>query len=273
MLVAITAAAGLAGVYNAPLAGTFFATEILLADISVETVSLAFGCSALASWMASLVKGTHVFYAIGHVDGLFTSDLIGFAVVAGLVCGLFGSLFRRGSSWAESHRSSGMAILWALPLAGVLTGVVAIWVPQVMGNGRATAQLAFSSVAEWSAVAVLLLSFAAKAVVTLLTIRAGASGGVLQPGIALGASMGASMGVCWMMVFHTNSMGVYALIGACALLAASQKAPLMAMCLVMELADAPLNLFVPVGCAVAVAGLVSSVLSPRLAAWHPCGKH
>lgn len=272
-LVAITAAAGLAGVYNAPLAGTFFATEILLADISVETVSLAFGCSALASWMASLVKGTHVFYAIGHVDGLFTSDLIGFAVVAGLVCGLFGSLFRRESSWAESHRSSGMAILWALPLAGVLTGVVAIWVPQVMGNGRATAQLAFSSVAEWSAVAVLLLSFAAKAVVTLLTIRAGASGGVLQPGIALGASMGASMGVCWMMVFHTNSMGVYALIGACALLAASQKAPLMAMCLVMELADAPLNLFVPVGCAVAVAGLVSSVLSPRLAAWHPCGKH
>lgn len=272
-LVAITAAAGLAGVYNAPLAGTFFATEILLADISVETVSLAFGCSALASWMASLVKGTHVFYAIGHVDGLFTSDLIGFAVVAGLVCGLFGSLFRRGSSWAESHRSSGMAILWALPLAGVLTGVVAIWVPQVMGNGRATAQLAFSSVAEWSAVAVLLLSFAAKAVVTLLTIRAGASGGVLQPGIALGASMGASMGVCWMMMFHTNSMGVYALIGACALLAASQKAPLMAMCLVMELADAPLNLFVPVGCAVAVAGLVSSVLSPRLAAWHPCGKH
>lgn len=272
-LVAVTAAAGLAGVYNVPLAGTFFATEILLADISVEAVSLAFGCSALASWMASLVKGTHVFYAIGHVDGLFTSDLIGFAVVAGLVCGLFGLLFRRGSSWAESHRSSGMAILWALPLAGVLTGVVAIWVPQVMGNGRATAQLAFSSVAEWSAVAVLLLSFAAKAVVTLLTIRAGASGGVLQPGIALGASMGALMGVCWMMVFHTNSMGVYALIGACALLAASQKAPLMAMCLVMELADAPLNLFVPVGCAVAVAGLVSSVLSPRLAAWHPRGKH
>lgn len=272
-LVAVTAAAGLAGVYNAPLAGTFFATEILLADISVEAVSLAFGCSALASWMASLVKGTHVFYVIGRVDGLFTSDLIGFAVVAGPVCGLFGSLFQRGSSWAESHRSSGMAILWTLPLAGVLTGVVAIWVPQVMGNGRATAQLAFSSVAEWSAVALLLLSFAAKAVVTLLTIRAGASGGVLQPGIALGASMGASMGVCWMMVFHTNSMGVYALIGACALLAASQKAPLMAMCLVMELADAPLNLFVPVGCAVAVAGLVSSVLSPRLAAWHPCGKH
>lgn len=269
MLVAITAAAGLAGVYNAPLAGTFFATEILLADISLETVSLAFGCSALASWTASLVKGTHVFYSIGHVNGLFTPDLIGFALLAGLVCGLFGSLFRRGSSWAEKHQSSGTSILWTLPLAGVLTGVVAIWVPQVMGNGRATAQLSFSGKAELAFIPVLLVSFVAKAVVTLLTIRAGASGGVLQPGIALGASLGAMLGVPWMLGFHSNAMGVYALIGACALLAASQKAPLMAMCLVMELADAPLNLFVPVGCAVAVAGLVGATLSPKLAAWHP----
>lgn len=269
MLVAITAAAGLAGVYNAPLAGTFFATEILLADISVEAVSLAFGCSALASWTASLVKGTHVFYSIGHVNGLFTPDLIGFALLAGLVCGLFGSLFRRGSSWAEKHQSSGASILWTLPLAGVLTGVVAIWVPQVMGNGRATAQLSFSGKAELAFIPVLLVSFVAKAVVTLLTIRAGASGGVLQPGIALGASLGAMLGVPWMLGFHSNAMGVYALIGACALLTASQNAPLMAMCLVMELADAPLNLFVPVGCAVAVAGLVGATLSPKLAAWHP----
>ena len=60
-LVAIAAAAGLAGVYNAPLAGTFFATEILLREISLETVALAFGGSALAAWTASLVKGTHTF--------------------------------------------------------------------------------------------------------------------------------------------------------------------------------------------------------------------
>ena len=66
MLVAITAAAGLAGVYNAPLAGTFFAVEILLADVTLETVTLAFSCSALASWVASLVKGTHTFYLIGE---------------------------------------------------------------------------------------------------------------------------------------------------------------------------------------------------------------
>lgn len=268
MLVAITAAAGLAGVYNAPLAGTFFAVEILLADITLETVTLAFACSALASWVASLVKGTHTFYLIGETDGLFTPDYMAFALVAGMIFGAAGALFRRGSQWAEESKPSGVGILWMLPLAGLLTGVVAIWVPQVMGNGRATAQLSFSSDVDLAVLPILLVSFLAKAMVTLLTIRSGASGGVLQPGIALGASGGALLGVLWMQVFHTNSIGMYALLGACALLAASQQAPLMAICLVMELADAPINLFVPIGFAVAVSAFVASRLGGPLAAVH-----
>ena len=160
-------------------------------------------------------------------------------------------------------------MLWTMPLAGALTGVAAIWLPQLMGNGRALGQLGFSSAVELSVIPGLLIGFAAKAVLTLLTIRSGASGGVLQPGIALGASMGAILGVLWMTCFHTNALAVYALIGACALLSASQQAPLMATCLVMELAAAPVNLFVPAGCAVAVSALVCKVLMPRLDAWHP----
>ena len=268
MLVAITAAAGLAGVYNAPLAGTFFAVEILLADVTLETVTLAFACSALASWVASLVKGTHTFYLIGKTNGLFTPDYMVFALIAGLMLGVAGALFRRGSQWAEKNKPSGAGILWMMPLAGLLTGVVAIAVPQVMGNGRATAQLSFSSKADLAVIPVLLLSFVAKAIVTLMTIRSGASGGVLQPGIALGASGGAILGILWMQVFHTNSIGMYALLGACALLAASQQAPLMAICLVMELADAPINLFVPIGLAVAVSAFTASRLAKPLAAWH-----
>lgn len=268
MLVAITAAAGLAGVYNAPLAGTFFAVEILLADVTLETVTLAFACSALASWAASLVKGTHTFYLIGKANGLFTPDYMVFALIAGLMLGVAGALFRRGSQWAEKNKPSGAGILWMMPLAGLLTGVVAIAVPQVMGNGRATAQLSFSSKADLAVIPVLLLSFVAKAIVTLMTIRSGASGGVLQPGIALGASGGAILGILWMQVFHTNSIGMYALLGACALLAASQQAPLMAICLVMELADAPINLFVPIGLAVAVSAFTASRLAKPLAAWH-----
>ncbi len=295
-VVAIAAAAGLAGVYNAPLAGGFFAVEILRADVSAVTVGLSFACAALAAWVATLIKGTHTFYAIGQVDAIFTPDLMGadvsavtvglsfacaalaawvatlikgthtfyaigqvdaiftpdlmgFALIAGLVVGVCGAWFRRGAQWAESHKASGAAILWQLPLAGCITAAIAIWIPQVMGNGRATAQMGFAGRPELAFIPLLLLSFAAKAVVTLMTIRAGASGGVLTPGIALGASMGCALGIVWLQLFDTNSIGVYALIGACALLSASQNAPLMAMTLVMELTEAPSNLYVPVALA------------------------
>ena len=194
---------------------------------------------------ASLVKGTHTFYLIGETDGLFTPDYMAFALVAGMILGAAGALFRRGSQWAEKSKPSGAGILWMLPLAGLLTGVVAIWVPQVMGNGRATAQLSFSSKADLAVVPILLVSFLAKAIVTLLTIRSGASGGVLQPGIALGASGGAVLGgsvdagVSHEFDWHVRSAG-------CVRIARSfPTGSLMAICLVMELADAPINCLCP----------------------------
>ena len=135
----------------------------------------------------------------------------------------------------------------------MITGVVAIWVPQVMGNGRATAQMGFGGDCDWALIGVLLVSCVVKGVMTLLTIRSGASGGVLTPGIALGATLGAVLGILWLQGFGTNSIGVYALIGACALLSASQQAPLMAMCL-----------FVPVCLAVAASTVCAQWLGARL---------
>ena len=83
-IVAVAAGAGLAGVYNAPLAGAFFAVEILLADVTLRTVAYAFACSTVAAWVGTLIKGTHTFYDMGEPSGLFTPDLMGFALVAGL---------------------------------------------------------------------------------------------------------------------------------------------------------------------------------------------
>ncbi|WP_423734830.1 chloride channel protein [Bifidobacterium primatium] len=347
MIVAVAAGAGLGGVYDAPLAGMFFAAEILLASISIETIAFGLGMSAVAAYVASLIKGHHAFYDITAMQPGETPSLMLFALLCGAACGVAGALFRRGSSWAESHKPAGdgaRGLLWQMPLAGVLTGVVAIAVPQVMGNGRAAAQLGFSTFVGASGVesssgavqsaasaaaspwtqladgndalggwlrgfgfggtastgvggsgaaasagaggsgaaaahtvssldmqhlglmlAILAVTFAAKAVVTLLTIRSGASGGVLQPGIALGATLGAMLGLVWTLAFPADSVTACALIGAAALLAASQQAPLMAVCLVMELTEAPITFFVPVGMAVAASAFVSSWLLGRTA--------
>ena len=287
MVVAVAAGAGLGGVYNAPLAGMFFAVEVLLAEVTIEKVTFGLGMSAVAAFVATSIKGHHVFYDIAGLQDGSTPTLMLAALLIGAACGAAGAMFRRWSSWAERHKPSGTAILWMMPLAGVVTGVVALAVPQIMGNGRAAAQLGFSTMpttageaasesSPWAllglsdrgsqlalVLGVLALTFAAKAAVTLLTIRAGASGGVLQPGIALGSTLGAMVGVLWVIVFPADSVTACALIGAAALLSASQQAPLMAMCLVMELTEAPIGFFVPVGFAVAASSLVSRWIIDR----------
>ena len=311
MVVAVAAGAGLGGVYNAPLAGMFFAVEILLVDVTLEKVAFGLGMSAIAAFVAASIKGHHTFYDITAMQPQSTPTLMLFAVLCGAACGVAGAWFRKGSQWSESHQSHDKHILWQMPLAGLVTGLAAIVVPQVMGNGRAAAQLGFSTfVPEGSAAAgasqsassaaaspwnllagggnvsgsastavnagfqlsqsniamllgVLALTFVAKALVTLMTIRSGASGGVLQPGIALGSTLGAMLGLIWILLFPADSVTACALIGAAALLSASQQAPLMAMCLVMELTEAPSAFFVPVGLAVAASSLVSKWMLSR----------
>ena len=311
MVVAVAAGAGLGGVYNAPLAGMFFAVEILLVDVTLEKVAFGLGMSAIAAFVAASIKGHHTFYDITAMQPQSTPTLMLFAVLCGAACGVAGAWFRKGSQWAESHQSHDKHILWQMPLAGLVTGLAAIVVPQVMGNGRAAAQLGFSTfVPEGSAAAgasqsassaaaspwnllagggnvsgsastavnagfqlsqsniamllgVLALTFVAKALVTLMTIRSGASGGVLQPGIALGSTLGAMLGLIWILLFPADSVTACALIGAAALLSASQQAPLMAMCLVMELTEALSAFFVPVGLAVAASSLVSKWMLSR----------
>ena len=309
MVVAVAAGAGLGGVYNAPLAGMFFAVEILLVDVTLEKVAFGLGMSATAAFVATAIKGEDMFYDIGAMQMNSTPSLMLFALLCGTACGVVGALFRKGSRWAESHKPTGWSLMWQMPLAGLVTGLVSIVVPQVMGNGRAAAQLGFSTFIPemadtsgaaqsaasaaaspwtflagsdgapgsvvnagtplelnrlWMLLGVLALTFVAKALVTLMTIRSGASGGVLQPGIALGSTLGTMLGLLWLFVFPVDSVTACALIGAAALLSASQQAPLMAMCLVMELTEAPIEFFVPVGLAVAASAFVSSWLLRRL---------
>lgn len=271
LIVAVAAAAGLAGVYAAPLAGTFFAVEILLTDVTGQTVALALGTSAVSAWSAGLIGGRGVFYDMSGLGraGLPPLSLSVFAVACGVFAGLMGTAFRAGSQWAGSHQPQGVSIVWMLPLAALATGVVAIWLPEVMGNGRSVAQHAFSVPGHASVAALLMLVglLVAKIVLTLATIRSGASGGVLQPGISIGATLGSILGLAWAFMVPGSSVTACALVGAAALLAASQQAPLMAMCLVMELTQAPMAYFVPVGLAVALSMMVSKIVQIGFSQW------
>ncbi|WP_022881405.1 chloride channel protein [Gryllotalpicola ginsengisoli] len=260
VIVAAGAGAGLAGVYNIPLAGALFAVEILLAELTLETAAVALGVCAVAALVASVVEGYEPFYVIHGATSSWS--LAVFAAIFGPLFGFLGYWFSHWGAWAERRRAKGATILWLLPAASVLTAVVAIWLPEVMGNGRAVAQAGFNT-ADYTMIGWLVAAFLAKGVVTLVTIRSGAAGGVLTPAIALGSSSGAAIGALWVLLWPGSSVTAFAVVGAAALLASSQKSPFTAIAIVFELTHASLEFLAPLGVAVGGAILIRRLLDTR----------
>jgi H+/Cl- antiporter ClcA len=248
LVVAAAAGAGLAGVYNVPLAGALFTIEILLGELSFDAIGIALGVSAISAVVASVVEGNNAFYAVHGADPSWS--LAVFSLISGPVFGFLGYWFSHWTAWAERHKPNGRALLWLLPAASVLTAIVGIWLPQVMGNGRVLGQFAFDATST-TVLGVLVAGFLFKSVLTLLTIRAGAAGGVLQPAISLGAAAGAALGMLWSLMWPGSPVASFAIIGGAALLGASQRAPFMALAIVFELTHAPVEFLGPLGVAVA----------------------
>lgn len=301
ILVASAAGAGLAAVYNAPLAGTVLSLGLLsktqgfgfYAFLNRENGSVivnvlkniarserlyclpfALVMNYVAAFVVELLLHHSRYYNISQFSCVISWQICVLTVVVGAVCGLVGYVFRLGIIWCRTHALRGMQMLCFMPVAGLVIGVAACWFPHIMGNGRSLSQLAFSVssfpyMAENSHIVTILLLLALmKMLMTVLVLRYGASGGVLQPSI----STGACFGVILYAIFSTTALSQVfdisqvsaisvSIIGAASLLASSRKAPIMAWLLVAELVNAPFTLLCLMLFAVIVSNCVSSCVS------------
>lgn len=256
LLIAAAAGAGFAGIYIAPITGMFFCVEILLKKITPKTVTISLSMSVISMLIGSLVKGFKPYYLI-H-DTHFSLMMLPFVLIASPIIGIVGVLFRKAFKWAEKFQAKNKQILWQLPLLAVLTGLIAMIFPQIMGNGRALAQLSMNYNQHFF-IGILILGAIAKATVTVLTIRAGASGGTLTPSIAIGSALGVLIGLCFNLLGFPLSLSQSALLGAAILLAASQQAPLMALFMIFEVSHLDYSAFLPLGLGVAIAAIISQL--------------
>ena len=240
ILVACGAGAGLAAVYDVPLAGAVFAIEVLLAELSIATVLPALATSAIAALVARLVTSAAPLYDVPHLT--LSASLVVWSIVAGPIVG-FGALgFMLLAKWAGDHRPKGWMILVVMPGVFTAVGVLSIWFPQILGNGRALAQLGLTGTAPLLFIAVVVV---VKTVATIGTIGAGAAGGTLTPSVALGAGIGAVLGGLWLAIWPGSSISAFAFVAAAAFLASSMKAPLTALVLVLEFTGQGTTLLVP----------------------------
>jgi CIC family chloride channel protein len=258
ILVACGAGAGLAAVYNVPLGGAVFTLEILLAELSFATVLPALASSAIATLVARVVVPTTPLYTVPHFTQ--TPSLLVWSVVAGPVIGVAAIGFVRLAKAAEKRRPTGWRILIVMPLVFAAVGLASLALPAILGNGRSLGQIALDAALPIGFIAILLVG---KVVATIATIGSGAAGGTLTPSFAIGAGLGAVSGELWAALWPGAPPAAFALIGAAAFLAASMRAPLTALVLVLELTNQGPALVIPLMIAVAGAVVIEYLLGRR----------
>jgi H+/Cl- antiporter ClcA len=249
-------AAGIAASFNTPLAGVFFALEVvmmeytlasfipvILAAVSANAISIAFLGDEPAFLVPEMRMGS-----LAQVPLLL---LLG--VLAGSVSALFNHLLER-----VAERGKGLPFWWRTTLAGVLVGLFGVVVPQVMGIGYDTVDQALAGrIGLWLLLAMVLF----KILATAASVGMGVPGGMIGPALFIGATMGSLFGLLVRLLFPQLEVdiGFYALLGMGATMGASLQAPLAALTAMMELTYSP-QIIMPGMLVIVVAGLTASEL-------------
>ncbi|MDY0190783.1 MAG: chloride channel protein [Desulfuromonas sp.] len=245
VLVACGVSGGVAATFNAPIAGVFFAQEIVL--LSAFEIS-SFTSIVIASGMSTVVSrallGNEIAFHIPPYVMASTWELLLY-VVLGAVVGVF------AASFIDVHfRIKGVFDKIKLPQAmkpiigAFLVGLIGVGLPQVFGNGY---EFINSFLNGQGSLYLLLALIVFKAVATSITLGSGLPGGLFAPVLYIGAVIGGAFGNLAQLVFPTMAIspGSYALIGMGAFLSAATHAPMTAIFLLFEM-TASYQVIVPI---------------------------
>jgi chloride channel protein, CIC family len=230
LVVAVGAGAGMAAVYSVPLGGALFALEVLRGALALRLVMPALAAALIAVKTASFVVPNAPLYTIPTYA--ISPETYLWAVIASPLIGLWSVVFVRAIAWADRVRPSDWRRLVAPPAVFLFVGLASIVFPELLGNGQDVAQLLFLHPLAPLALAALLLL---RPLATVASAASGAPGGLFTPSLAAGALAGAALGGLWLWVHPGGEIGLFALLGAGAMLAATTQGPVSSLVLMMEL--------------------------------------
>ncbi|GGI53936.1 ClcB-like voltage-gated chloride channel protein [Oxalicibacterium solurbis] len=234
LLVACGAAAGLASAYNAPIAGAFFVTEIVLGSIAMSSFGPVLVAAVVANITMREFPGYQPAYqmpAFHDIAGVEVLLFIGLGLVAGIAAPQF---LRVLDATKTLFRKSRLPLPVRLGVGGLLVGILSVWVPQVWGNGYSVVNSLLHDQWLWTAVLTVLVF---KLVATAVTTGSGAVGGVFTPTLFMGAALGLLFGQAMQALWPeaVSAPFTYAIVGMGAFLAGATGAPLMAILMIFEM--------------------------------------
>ena len=259
-LAAAGTAAGIAAAFNAPLAGAFFALEVVLMGFSADAfIVIVLACVA-STVLSHHLLGTTLSLSLPYLD-LSGDAQLGWVALLGVVGGCVGIGFMRLrfivlDTLTRTWQRLGVPI-WVRPgIGGLAVGGILIVLPEMYGESSAALNRALAG--RYTLVLLLVLC-AGKMLATSLTLGMGFVGGVFAPSLFIGGTLGAAFGTL-VAPSYTPAAGVFGVIGMGAVFAGAARAPMTAVLLIIEMTSQH-ALLLPLMLATVLATFASRFLS------------
>ncbi len=254
ILVGCGSAGAIAAALNTPLAGVVFALEVILVEYTLASFTPIILAAVSATTVSHALLGPPRIFA--EVPALPISALgeLVYVVFMGIAIGLISTFFVRLLIFF-SRRFSTVPIWLRMTLAGTLTGLLALLVPEILSIGYDTVNDTLLGNLELS---LLLTILAGKLLATALGLGLGLPGGVIGPCLMMGALAGGATGtlLALTLVDHASAPSLYAMLGMGAMIGATLNAPLTALITLVELTINP-HIILPGMLAIVAAELTS----------------
>jgi H+/Cl- antiporter ClcA/predicted transcriptional regulator len=247
LLLGAGAAAGLAAGFNAPIAGVFFALEVVLGStFQTSKASVVVLSSVVAGLVVQMGMGTQAAFDLPVYEVRSPLELplyLGLGLCACVVSIAYTNLLK----WMKSFFQGEVPYFtWMskIPsevhpvLGGLCVGLVALVLPQILGVGYDTIEAVLRDVKF--PLLLLFTLLGAKLLLTAVSLGSGLVGGIFAPAMFLGAALGAAYGEMLPHLFpmfadNIAAAPAYAMVGMAAVLASTVRAPLTATLLLFEM--------------------------------------
>lgn len=241
VLLACGVAAAVAAAFNAPLAGVFFALEVVIGHYAVGALAPIVAASVVATAVTRSVYGAYPAFQLSPYELGSHWEFPAFALLGFVAAIAAIALMRSVPIVEKAHSRLGIPQHWRAAIGGLLVGAIALLFPQVLGVGYGATSSALR--VEFALPFLIGLAFA-KTAATAITLGSGFGGGVFSPSLFLGAVIGGAFGhvagdIVPGMLGSSEDIfageAAYALVGMGAFAAAILGAPISTILMVFEI--------------------------------------